>query len=119
MLPRPHLLLLVPLCGAQFGFLQNILRPFRGGGGGRPSSGGGLFGGGLQNLFSSPPGTPRDRPGQDSLFPDCGRQDNGRGALCFGDAVLCNQRKFLLLLFGFIWKNLELIPSEQGRVWTG
>ena len=113
MLPRPHLLLLVPLCGAQFGFLQNILRPFRGGGGGRPSSGGGggrpssggggggglfgggggLFGGGLQNLFGSPPGTPRDRPGQDSLFPDCGRQDSGQGALCFGDATLCNQRK--------------------------
>ena len=32
--------------------------------------------------------------GVDKLFPDdCGRLDNGRGALCFGDAVLCRQRK--------------------------
>ena len=36
--------------------------------------------------------------GRDKLFPDdCGRLDNGKGALCFGDPALCRASKSCVL----------------------
>jgi len=95
------LVLLLPLVAhAQFGFLGNIIRGFtRGGGGG---------GGGLANIF---------RPqGVDKLFPDdCGRLDSGRGALCFGDAVLCRQRTSLDGIRQFGGKNYYFSWMDNAR----
>ena len=37
-------------------------------------------------------------PGKDKLFPDdCGRQDDGKGKLCFGDPELCRQSEDYIL----------------------
>ena len=53
--------------------------------------------------------------GVDKLFPDdCGRLDNGRGALCFGDAVLCRQRKSPLKVFILlVTKQQELVDCRR------
>ena len=37
-------------------------------------------------------------PGKDKLFPDdCGRQDDGKGKLCFGDPELCRQSEHFII----------------------
>ena len=73
---------------AQFAnFIRDLFRPltnlFR------PVTSGfrGLFGGGTINALRS--------EGRDPLFPaDCGRDDEGKGKLCFGDPDLCRASKF-------------------------
>ena len=49
--------------------------------------------------------------GKDKLFPDdCGRQDDGKGKLCFGDPELCRQSKFYfnLSIFLYIYLYIKL-----------
>ena len=83
---------IVTLCcvnpsNAQFGnFFRDLFRPitnlFR------PVTSGfrGLFGGNTINALRS--------EGRDPLFPaDCGRDDDGKGKLCFGDPDLCRASK--------------------------
>ena len=78
---------------AQFGnFFRDLFRPltniFR------PVTSGfrGLFGGNTINALRS--------EGRDPLFPaDCGRDDDGKGKLCFGDPDLCRASKFRLFIF--------------------
>ena len=78
---------------AQFGnFFRNLFRPltniFR------PVTSGvrGIFGGNTISSLRS--------QGRDSLFPDdCGRDDEGKGKLCFGDHDLC-RASHLCRLFG-------------------
>ena len=72
---------------AQFGnFFRDLFRPlanlFQ------PVTSGvrGLFGGNTINALRS--------EGRDPLFPaDCGRDDEGKGKLCFGDPDLCRASK--------------------------
>ena len=56
--------------------------------------------------------------GVDKLFPDdCGRLDNGRGALCFGDAVLCRQSKTIAIITNVIFSPLEDFWRHCVRYW--
>ena len=74
---------------AQFGnFFRNLFRPIQNLL--RPVTSGvrGIFGGNTISALRS--------QGRDELFPsDCGRDDEGKGKLCFGDPDLCRASKLL------------------------
>ena len=56
--------------------------------------------------------------GKDKLFPDdCGRQDDGKGKLCFGDPELCRQSKFYFNLSIFLSIYLYIYLSI--KLWFG
>jgi len=82
-------LLLLPSTEAQVfaNFFRNLFRPvndfFR------------PINNGFRNIFrfGSSSNAELRAAGKDKLFPDdCGRQDDGKGKLCFGDPELCRQR---------------------------
>ena len=50
-------------------------------------------------------------PGKDKLFPDdCGRQDDGKGKLCFGDPELCRQSEHFIIYQWTHFSNGPISP---------
>jgi len=88
---------------AQFGFINNLLQPFMRSAERffRP------FTSGVRNVFFGPSTINSLRSeGRDALFPaDCGRDEQNKGKLCFGDPELCRVRTQMVGIHQFQGRN--------------